>query len=194
MWIDMRSFVVFNESGLITRIDLEWTFDDGYAQMALDGLDLNGDGFYTDVELAPLTDENIKSLKDYNFFTVPRVNGQVAPIGEVTDYGQIYSNDKLTLHFQVPLASPVDPRKDEFLFKVYDPEFFIAMEYANQDAVGIVGKMPDGCSLKVIEVTADEQTGKLKEMLATKGKEWKPPADEDYGGLFAQPALILCAS
>ena len=39
MWIDMHSYVVVNDRGLITGIDLEWTFDDGYAQMALDGLD-----------------------------------------------------------------------------------------------------------------------------------------------------------
>jgi ABC-type uncharacterized transport system substrate-binding protein len=193
MWIEMHSYVVFNDRGLITAIDLEWTFDEGYAEMALDGLDTDGDGVYSQAELDPLTKENIKSLKDYGYFTVPRVNGEIAQIGEVTEYGQTY-NDKLTLHFQVPLATPVDPRKDEFLYKVYDPEFFIAIEYAGKDSVGVVGKLPEGCSLKLIEVTADQQTLQLKEMLATKGKEWKPPENEDYGGLFAQPALILCSS
>jgi ABC-type uncharacterized transport system substrate-binding protein len=194
MWIDMHSYVVFNERGLITGIDLEWTFDDGYAQMALDGLDTDGDGVYSQGELAELTKENIKSLKDYNYFTVPRVNGEVAPVGEVTEYGQIYSNGKLTLHFQVPLATPVDPRKDEFLYKIYDPEFFIDIEYADKDSIGTVGTAPGGCRLKLIEVTADQQTLQIKQMLSTKGKEWKPPADEDFGGMFAQPTLVVCGS
>ena len=44
VWIDMRSSVVFTDDGLIKGVDLEWTFDDGYAQMALDGLDVDGDG------------------------------------------------------------------------------------------------------------------------------------------------------
>jgi ABC-type uncharacterized transport system substrate-binding protein len=193
MWIDMRSYVVFNDRALITGIDLEWTFDDGYAQMALDGLDTDGDGVYSQDELAPLTKENIASLKDYNYFTVPRVNGEVVPIGEVTEYGQIYSNGKLSLHFQVPLKTPVDPRKDEFLYKVYDPEFFIDMEYADKSSVGTVGSMPARCSLKLVQVSADQQTLQVKQMLSTKGREWKPPANEDFGGMFAQPTLVVCS-
>jgi len=177
-----------------TGIDLEWTFDDGYAQMALDGLDTDGDGVYSQAELDPLTKENIESLKDYNYFTVPRVNGEVVPIGAVTDYGQIYSNNKLTLHFQVPLETPVDPHKDEFLYKVYDPEFFIDIEYPDKESLGTVGTMPKGCRLKLIEVTADQQTLQIKQMLSTKDKQWKPPANEDFGGMFAQPVLVVCKS
>ena len=44
VWIDMQSDVVFTDDGLIKGVDLEWTFDDAYTQMALDGLDVDGDG------------------------------------------------------------------------------------------------------------------------------------------------------
>ena len=64
VWIEMRSDVVFNDQGEITAMNLMWTFDDAYAQMALDGLDTNGDGVYSPSELDPLTRENIASLKD----------------------------------------------------------------------------------------------------------------------------------
>ena len=43
----MRSDVVFNEQGQVTALNLMWTFDDAYAQMALEGLDANGDGVYS---------------------------------------------------------------------------------------------------------------------------------------------------
>ena len=69
-------------------------------------------------------EENIASLKDYEYFTVMRANGEQQKIGEVTDFLQIWSNNKLTLHLQVPLEKPIDPKKDEFVFKVYDPEFY----------------------------------------------------------------------
>ena len=49
----MRSDVVFNDAGLITAVNVEWTFDDGYTQMALDGLDSNGDSVYSQDELEP---------------------------------------------------------------------------------------------------------------------------------------------
>jgi ABC-type uncharacterized transport system substrate-binding protein len=192
VWILMRSDVVFDPQGLITGINVEWTFDDGYTQMALDGLDTNGDGAYSQTELEPLTKENLASLKDYNYFVAPHAGAQLVEIGEVTEYGQIYNGKKLTLHFQLPLAAPVDPRKEQFYYKIYDPEFFIAMDYAPDDPVGIVGSLPQGCKLEVKPVVADEQIDQTRQMLSTKGTDWTPPADEDFGAMFAQPAIILC--
>ena len=192
VWIDMQSSIVFTDDGLIKGVDVEWTFDDGYAQMALDGLDLDGDGIYSQDELAPLTKENISSLKDYEYFTVMRVNGDQQKIGEVTDSGQIYSNNKLSLHFQVPLEKPVDPKTNEFMVKIYDPEFFIAMDYVKDDPVDVVGKLPQSCKLVVKPVPTDAELDQTRTMLSTKGKDWKPDTNEDFGAMFAQAVLIEC--
>ena len=192
VWIDMQSSIVFTDEGLIKGVDVEWTFDDGYAQMALDGLDLDGDGIYSQDELAPLTKENISSLKDYEYFTVMRVNGEQQKIGEVTDSGQIYSNNKLSLHFQVPLEKPVDPKTSEFMVKIYDPEFFIAMDYVKDDPVDVVGKLPQSCKLVVKPVPTDAELDQTRTMLSTKGKDWKPDTNEDFGAMFAQAVLIEC--
>ena len=192
VWIDMQSSIVFTDDGLIKGVDVEWTFDDGYAQMALDGLDLDGDGIYSQDELAPLTKENISSLKDYEYFTVMRVNGEQQKIGEVTDSGQIYSNNKLSLHFQVPLEKPVDPKTSEFMVKIYDPEFFIAMDYVKDDPVDVVGKLPQSCKLVVKPVPTDAELDQTRTMLSTKGKDWKPDTNEDFGAMFAQAVLIEC--
>jgi ABC-type uncharacterized transport system substrate-binding protein len=192
VWIDMQSSVVFTDEGLIKGVDVEWTFDDAYTQMALEGLDVDGDGMYSQDELAPLTKENIESLKDYEYFTVMRANGEQQKIGEVTDYGQIWSNNKLTLHFQVPLVKPIDPRKEEFMLKVYDPEFFIDLEYPADDAVDVTGKIPPSCRLVVKPVPTDAELDQTRTMLATKGKDWKPEAEEDFGAMFAQAVSIAC--
>ena len=192
VWIEMRSDVVFNDQGQITAMNLMWTFDDAYAQMALDGLDTNGDGVYSPTEIDPLTKENIASLKDYGFFTVMRYNGQKQEIGEVTQYGQIWSNEKLQLHMQVPLKSPVDPMKGEFSAKVYDPDFFIAMDYAKDEPVTVIGAMPKTCELVVKPVPTDAEIEATRAMLSTKGPEWKPENDEDFGALFAQPVTVKC--
>ena len=194
VWIEMRSDVVFNDAGLIQGVNLTWTFDDGYTQMALDGLDTNGDGVYSQEELDPLTKENMVSLKDYDYFTVMRRNGEKLPMGEVTEYGQIWSNDKLELHFQVPLKTPLDPAKGEFSFKVYDPEFFIAIDYAKDEPVTVIGNMPKQCQLVVKPVPTDAEIDQTRQMLATKGKDWKPENNEDFGALFAQPVLIQCGA
>ncbi len=192
VWIEMRSDVVFNDQGEITAMNLMWTFDDAYAQMALDGLDTNGDGVYSPSELELLTKENIASLKDYEFFTVMRFNGQKQALGEVTEFGQIWSNEKLQLHMQVPLKVPVDPTKGEFVAKVYDPDFFIALDYAKDDPVTTIGAMPKACQVVVKPVATDTEVEQTRAMLSTKGPEWKPENDEDFGALFAQPVTVQC--
>jgi ABC-type uncharacterized transport system substrate-binding protein len=192
VWIEMQSDVVFTEDGLIKGVDLEWTFDDAYTQMALEGLDVDGDGLYSQDELSPLTKENIASLKDYEYFTVMRANGEQQKIGEVTDFGQIWSNNKLTLHLQVPLEKPIDPKTQEFTFKVYDPEFFIAIDYVKDDPVDIVGKLPESCQLVVKPVPTDAELEQTRTMLSTKGKDWTPEVSEDFGAMFAQAVSIAC--
>jgi ABC-type uncharacterized transport system substrate-binding protein len=193
VWIEMRSDVVLNEQGLIKAINVEWTFDDGYAQAAIEGLDTNGDGDYSQTELDPLTKENMQSLKDYEFFTYPRVEGKKVPIGEITEYGQIYSNSKLTLHFVVPLKEPVDPKTKDFYYKIYDPDFFIAMDYALDQPVNVIGNLPQGCKLDMKPVPTDAELEQTRQYLATKGQDWQPAEDEEFGGMFAQPIHIACA-
>lgn len=193
VWIEMRSDVVFDDSGKVAAINLEWTFDDAYAQMALDGLDTNGDGVYSQLELETLTKENIASLKDYNYFIVPRADGKQVPVGDATEYGQIYTGTKLELHMQVPLARPVDPAAQQFSYKVYDPEFFIAIDYVKDEPVGVVGAQPPQCKPELKPVVIDEQMSQTMQMLSTKGTDWKPPEDEDFGGQFASPVIVACA-
>jgi ABC-type uncharacterized transport system substrate-binding protein len=192
VWIEMRSDVVFNDQGLIQGVNIIWTFDDGYTQTALDGLDANGDGVYSQSEIEPLTKENIASLKDYEYFTVIRVNGEKQAIGEVTEFGQIWSNDKLELHFQVPLKVPADPLKGEFVVKVYDPDFFIAIDYVKDEPVTVIGNMPKTCELVVKPVPSGAEVEATSQMLATKGADWKPENNEDFGAMFAQPVTIQC--
>jgi len=194
VWLTMRSDVVFTGDGLIKGVNLEWTFDDNYTLMALEGLDTNGDSVYSQAELAPLTKENIASLKDYSFFTVMRFGGEKLEIGEVTEFGQIWSNGKLALHFHVPLKTPADPRKGEFMVKVYDPDFFIAMDYAPDDPVTVIGAMPPACKLAVKPVPTDAELEQTRTMLSTKGKDWQPEANEDFGAMFAQPVAISCGA
>ena len=192
VWIRMQSDIVFNDQGLISAVNVSWTFDDSYAQVALDGLDKNGDGVYDPAELEPLTRENLDSLKDYNYFTYVRYNGMAQPIGMPVDAGQIYSENKLQLHFQVPLVTPLDPTRGEFVLKTYDPEFFIAFDYVKDEPVSVIGTLPTNCELVVKPVPTDAQLDQTKAMLATKGTDWKPSEEEDFGSLFAQPVTIAC--
>lgn len=190
----MHTYVMFDASGLVEGIAHAWLFDDAYAQVALDGLDKNGDGQYSAEELRELTVQNMKSLKDYDYFTSPRVDGKPVSIGEVRNAAQVYTDNRLALLFKVPLAQKVDPRRAQFSYKVYDPEYFIDFSYPDEKSAGALGDIPNGCSINLIAASSDEQTEQIKKLLAEKGRGWKPPPDEDFGGMFAQPVLVVCTS
>ena len=192
VWVTMRTDIVFGGDGLIDGINIDWTFDDAYARVALDGLDTNGDGVYSDDELAPLTENNLAVLKDYDYFTAARFKGQKLAIAAATDYGQIWSDDKLELHFHVPLKTPVDPRQGQFVLKVYDPDFFVDIEYVRDEPYSILGAMPASCKPVLKPKPTDADLDQTRKMLATKGTDWKPENNEDFGAMFAQALLIAC--
>lgn len=193
VWASMRSSLVVDGQGQITGVAMEWTFDEGYTGFALEGLDSNGDGTFDAEEIKPLTDENIANLAESDYFGFMRQDGKLLPHGPVTDYGQSYGNNRLTLYFVLPLVSPVDPRKGTFDYKIYDPDFFIAFDYVKDKPVGLKGTLPPGCSFELKPFLSDAELEQKRNFLAEKGKDWTNDTGEDFGSLFAQAAVVTCA-
>ena len=48
------------------------------------------------------------------------------------DYWVDYDKTVLTLHFTLPLESPLDPKAQEIMVDVYDPSFFVAFGFATE--------------------------------------------------------------
>ena len=192
VWIKNHSDVVFNEAGLITEIAVEWVFDENYSADATEGLDADGDGFFSAGELQPLADENIKALKDYDYFVYSKFAGKKVAYGDVTEYGQSHSYGVLKMYFRIPLAEPIDPKKGEFSYSIYDPSFFIAIDYPDAKAVSVMGDKPTGCAVELKQPSSDEQTEETRQMLSEKSPDWQPETEQDFGSLFAQPVTVTC--
>jgi ABC-type uncharacterized transport system substrate-binding protein len=194
VWTEMNTDLVFSQDGLIEGLAIQWTFDDAYAQDALSEFTPNTDGSYSAAELEALTRENVESLSDYEYFTVMRLDEQKLPIGKVNAKlaKNIWQDGKLSLLLFVPLAEPVDPHKGQFTAKVFDPEYYVAIDYRDDAPYHVTGKPPDGCtvSLKPLQTEADLQ--KTRDYLATKGKDWKPDQNQEFGEIFARPLTVEC--
>jgi nickel/cobalt transporter (NicO) family protein len=193
VWIEAKSDVVFNDEGMIIAINHEWTMDEMYSEAAIDGLDKNGDGIYSEQELEPLTKENIDSLKEYAYFTSLKAGTETSIFADVVEASQQLNSKRLILHFQLPLKQPVDPRKTRVFYRVYDPGFFIAIEFSGNDAVSAIGAIPASCRIELQQPASDQQTADTKAMLATKGVDWQAPPEEDFGAMFAQPIAVICS-
>jgi ABC-type uncharacterized transport system substrate-binding protein len=192
LYATMQTTLMMTPDSKVKGIRVRWNFDETYTQFSLEGLDANGNGTYEPEEIQPLTDENIKNLLESKYFTFAKQAGVEIPQQPVTVYGQAMENEKLTLWFELPFATPVDLKAAPFELRVYDPDFFIAFDYMADKPPQIEGKLPEGCAMDLKPLMSDEEIEATRTMLADKPQDWKPEAPTDFGAMFAQPIVVTC--
>lgn len=162
VWVTVRDTLVIAD-GKIAAVRHAWTFDEVYTTMAIEGLDKNGDGTYDRDELKELAQTNIDGLQEFQYFTYASSGADSVALGAPRDYWLEHSNNILTLHFDLPLATPLAANKPAFRVKVSDPSFFIAFEFAKEGAVGLSEGSPAGCKAELVK---PEQSDEQKDLSA----------------------------
>lgn len=148
------------ENGAITALDHVWTFDEFYTAMAIEGLDTNKDGKYSREELAELAKTNMEGLKEFQYFTYPKLEKSDLKVSDPASYHLEHKDGVLSLHFRLPLEKPVLAEAKGFNFTVADPSFFIAFELAKSDPVKLSANAPKGCKVAVVEAGQDNPDAK----------------------------------
>ena len=187
VWIYATSDVVMSEDGRVTAIDIVWEFDEFYSLTAAEGMDADGNGSYEASELQPLAAENIAALEDFSYFTEISVGGETVKPGKVTEFQSTFKEGRMSLVFRIPLTEPLDPKAAEITYRMYDPSFFIAIEYQAKNPVATIGELPEGCEVKVIAADGDpdelpQSEQDFLDMLQNQG----------IGGMYAETAAIDC--
>jgi ABC-type uncharacterized transport system substrate-binding protein len=187
VWVVVKSEVLFGADGKITAIRHAWTFDEMYSAFATQGLGTDGKP-PTSEELQPLAKVNVESLGEFDFFTYPKHGGDKPEFGAPMDYSlEADPNKVITLHFTLPLKTPVDAKK-AFSFQVYDPTYFVSFAFDKGAAAKLVGA-PPGCSTSTLDpnplVAGDTQ--KLSEAFFS---NMSPGAD--FGSKLASRVVVAC--
>jgi ABC-type uncharacterized transport system substrate-binding protein len=184
VWITSTSELVYAADGSITGVRHAWTFDDMFSTYALQGIESKTKGAYSREELGPLAQTNVESLKEFGFFTFARADGKKQKFLEPVDYFLEHRDGLLTLHFTLPLKSPVKPK--ELALEVFDPSFFVDFKFADKDPVRLVGA-PAACQLnfqRPNDGTVSAQA--LGEQTFTNGD------NSNFGAMFANKITVAC--
>ena len=184
VWITATSELIYAPDGAITGVRHAWTFDDMFSTYALQGIETRTKGVYSREELSSLAQTNVESLKEFGFFTFARADGKKEKFQEPTDYYLEYKDASLTLHFVLPLKTPVKPK--ELAVEVFDPAFFIDFKFADKNPVKLVGA-PAACQMKFQrpnDGTANAQ--KLGEQNFLSGE------NSNFGMMFANKITVEC--
>jgi ABC-type uncharacterized transport system substrate-binding protein len=170
--------------GKIGAIGIEWTFDEFFSALMIEGLDKNGDGTYTEEELSKLAMENRESLKEVGYFVKLTVNGQAAQLHDPDRFAYAYENGLLRLRFSLPLGIAADPAKDAISFKGYDPSYYTEIRIAKDSDVTIHGPCRSEISVPKMSVTT---------LTGVTEQDWEDPNRfEGMGAFFAQDVAIKC--
>ncbi|MEM8743265.1 MAG: DUF1007 family protein [Pseudomonadota bacterium] len=192
VWVSTKTEVVYDKQGRVTGFKHRWTFDEVFSTYAAQGMDKNGDGKFDRAELAELAKVNITSLSEFDFFTFPKVGEKDVPLNPPKEgYYLSHEGGQLTLHFTLPLKTPLDARKNDFRFAIYDPTYFVAFSHAEKAPVTLARGAPRGCAASIEKpkpLSAQEtQLSDLSEAFFN-----ELGAGSDFGAQFAPDVLISC--
>ncbi|MDA9407552.1 DUF1007 family protein [Bradyrhizobium sp. CCBAU 45384] len=192
VWITASSELLYAEDGSITGVRHAWTFDDAFSANAVQGLQEKSKGTYTREELAPLAKTQVESLKHNAYFTFLSVRERL-PFAEPVDYFFDYEDDHLTLHFTLPLQTPVKAKTVRLA--IYDRSFFIDFRLAKEHPLKLVGA-PAGCEIwlghswQARSIGNDRDRELVQE--ASEDTFREGGANAAVGLLFLVPILVEC--
>jgi ABC-type uncharacterized transport system substrate-binding protein len=150
VWVTVETEIETGPNQEITGFRHKWTFDEFYSEFAVQGLDTNGDGVYSEDELKPLAQTNIEALKEFEYFTFAFDGKQKLALKEPINYRLEYKDKLLTLYFTLPLATPLPPDKiKSFNFAVYDPGMYVAMTFAKDRPVRLASVKAGQCQAHI---------------------------------------------
>lgn len=161
VWVMVKETVLYKD-GAITGLRQSWTFDEYYTEMAIEGLDKNGDGKYDREELKELAQVNIDGLKEFSYFTFAKAGDKDLKFKPPEDYW-LEHDDKgvLTLHMTLPLEEPVVAEASGFQFSVFDSSYYIAFDLAETDPVTLGAGAPASCKAAIHDPPPDDEADDL---------------------------------
>jgi ABC-type uncharacterized transport system substrate-binding protein len=187
VWVTVETEVQTDAAKSVTGFRHRWTFDEFYSSFATQGLDKNGDGQFQPEELKELTEVNINSLREFGFFTFPRVAGQEVERLEPRDYSLEHKNGALTLTFTLPLKEAVAKAKlKEFEFAVYDPSMYVGFAFAKEQAVRVAASAAD-CKAEIAKPEAQAPAKSLSETLFSNMDKLT-----NFGQQYAETVRVSC--
>jgi len=131
-----KATFVFDSQGL-SGIRLKWFFDEMFGVRILEDYDADRDGRFNPKEMATLEDEAFSNLKNYNYFTHIKIDGQAFPVQSVRDFSAGVEGGELYYTFFVPCHVGAGSSQRTVVLMVFDPEYYVDFYLAGEVVVGM---------------------------------------------------------
>lgn len=143
IFIDAKVTLRFDDSGRLTGLRHEWTFDEAFSAWQVQGLDTDGNGIISTAEMQELADENLVGLSSYSFYTYGGDGPENLNFPRGSNASFEHDDGRSTLRYDVELDKPHAIAKALEL-AINDPDYYVAINFASPDVVTL-DNAPAGC-------------------------------------------------
>ena len=150
-WIELNTSFVLDEKARVVQIKQRWEFDLYFSLMThADLLNEFGD---EKTGLSKTAERMIKNLKDYDYFSKLELDGLDIPLGMPDKY-RLFTKTKekqtiLELEMTFDIETDLKIENKILALQVFDPTYYIAMNYATESNIEIIGGNATACSKKL---------------------------------------------
>ena len=155
VWVDAIAEFMLDDSHRLKAIRVYWAFDEVYSAIALEELHVEGDEEVEPGKLALLAAEILKKTERHRYFTYVKINGTLVAQQPPQEKAAYYINHRLLMYFVLPIVSAVDLRTAEVSFAMYDPTYYMAIDFVAKNPVRFNGSLPRHCTTRITEPAKD---------------------------------------
>jgi ABC-type uncharacterized transport system substrate-binding protein len=138
VWVTMKSEVIYAPDGSVSGLRHAWAFDAMFSAFATQGIAGKQKGAFTREELRPLAETQIGSLKEFDYFTFARIDGEKAQFSAPTDFSLEFKDGVLELTFVLVLKDS-KPKPQRLEIDIYDPTTFVDLVFGEGGPVTLRG-------------------------------------------------------
>ena len=188
-WMNLKADMILDDQGRLAAIRQRWAFDAYFSMMTVaDAVNEHGD---KETGLRNMADQIIANLAKYQYLSVLTINGTEIDLPQPSVY-QLTENTQLEqpvleLEMRFDIASPLIIKGKDLVWSVFDPTYYIAMNYSKVENISIKGANNTQCQLTL---SLPNPSSELTEYAQSLDRTQK-----DTGGLgksFAEKVRIHC--
>ena len=168
-----------------------WRFDDIFSSTVLMEFDKNADLKLDDAELQEVANTVSASLAEFGYFQLVSEDGKDVAMKPPAQLIANYENDQLIILFE---SEPKEPLKlgGKIDFGVYDPTFYTAIDFVEDENMAVEGSLPAECTRAVIRPDPDEAIAQNQSTLTD--AFFNDPSGTDMSKIFATRLELTCKS
>lgn len=168
-----------------------WRFDDIFSSTVLMEFDKNADLKLDDAELQEVANTVSASLAEFGYFQLVSDDGKDVAMKPPGQLIANYENDQLIILFE---SEPKEPLKlgGKIDFGVYDPTFYTAIDFVEDENMAVEGSLPAECTRTVIRPDPDEAIAQNQSKLTD--AFFNDPSGTDMSKIFATRLELTCKS